>query len=327
MKIANLSFPHGLFLAPMAGVTDIPFRALCREYGAEGVFTEMISSRALCYHDRRTAALAAITPGEHPCFLQLFGNQPDIMAQAALQALAFHPDAIDINMGCPAPKIAGNGDGSALMKSPLLAYEIVRSVKSALAPHGVPVTVKMRSGFDSTAKNAVEVAMLCEKAGADALTVHGRTREQMYAPPVDRSIIRAVKQSVGIPVIANGDITDAASALSMLEQTGCDGLMVGRGALGNPYVFAEILCALENRPYTPPEPWQIYADIVRHITQLCELKGEYTGIREARKHVAWYLKGMPGAPKYRDEVNRATSLGAIRTLIAEALNVQPETRE
>ncbi len=315
MKIAHLNFPHGLFLAPMAGVTDLPFRAICKKYGAEGVFTEMISSRALCYHDKKTAELAVMAENERPCFLQIFGNDPECMAQAAVLAAAFSPDAVDINAGCPAPKIVKSGDGSALMRDPDKLYDIVKAVKTALVPFGIPVTVKFRAGFDAEHKNAVEVARACERAGADAVTVHGRTHEQMYAPPVDRKIIRAVKQSVGIPVIANGDITDADSAFSMLFETGCDGIMVGRGALGNPYIFEEILAALEQKNYTRPTGEQIFADIQAHITALCELKGEYTGIRESRKHAAWYLKGMPNAAASRDKINRSENLADILNII------------
>lgn len=308
MKIAHLEIPHGLFLAPMAGVTDIPFRALCKKYGAECVVTEMVSSRALCYHDKKTEQLAVMPQEERPAFLQIFGNDPACMAEAARLALHFSPDGVDINAGCPAPKIVKSGDGSALLCDPKRLYEVVRAVKEALAPHGVPVTVKLRIGFDETHKNVVENAKMCEMAGADAITVHGRTREQMYAPPVDRESIRAAKQSVGIPVIANGDVTDAESALSMLEETGCDGLMIGRGALGNPYIFHEIRCALEGVPYQKPERTLIFSDMMEHIQALCALKGEYTGIREARKHVGWYIKGMPGAAALRDRVNRAESM-------------------
>ena len=315
MKIAQLEFPHGLFLAPMAGVTDVPFRALCKKYGAEGVVTEMVSSRALCYHDKKTAELAVITETERPCFLQIFGSDASCMAEAARLALAFAPDGIDINAGCPAPKIVKSGDGSALMRTPEKLYDIVKAVKEATAPFGIPVTVKFRAGFDAEHINAVQVAKLCEKAGADAVTIHGRTREQMYAPPVDRAVIRTVKQSVGIPVLANGDITDAESALSMLAETGCDGLMIGRGALGNPYIFAEILAALEHKPYTKPDGAQLYDDIRTHIAALCRLKGEYTGIRESRKHAAWYLKGMPGAASSRDKINRSENLEEILTII------------
>ena len=318
MKIGKLEFKHGLFLAPMAGVTDIPFRKMCKKYGAEGLVTEMISSRALCYKDEKTSALAKIEPDEHPCFLQIFGNQPEIMAEAAVLALKFSPDGIDINMGCPAPKIAGNGDGSALMKNPALAAQIVKEVKTALEPYGVPITVKIRSGFDKDHINAVEVAKACEDAGADAITVHARTREQMYAPPIDIDIIKAVKQNVSVPVIGNGDVVDGKSAQHMLEYTGCDGIMVGRGALGNPYIFEEIICALEGKEYVKPSGKTLREDITEHMTMLIRSKGEYMGSREARKHIAWYLKGMPGAAAYRDEVNRAVSLKGVLEIVDKA---------
>ncbi len=318
MKIGKLEFKHGLFLAPMAGVTDIPFRKMCKKYGAEGLVTEMISSRALCYKDEKTSALAKIEPDEHPCLLQIFGNQPEIMAEAAVLALKFSPDGIDINMGCPAPKIAGNGDGSALMKNPALAAQIVKAVKTALEPYGLPLTVKIRSGFDKDHINAVEVAKACEDAGADAITVHARTREQMYAPPIDIEVIKAVKQSVSVPVIGNGDVVDGKSALHMLEYTGCDGIMVGRGALGNPYIFEEIICALEGKEYVRPSGEILRQDIKEHMTMLIQSKGEYIGSREARKHIAWYLKGMPGAAAYRDEVNRAVSLRSVLEIVDKA---------
>ncbi|MCR5352868.1 MAG: tRNA dihydrouridine synthase DusB [Clostridiales bacterium] len=320
MKIGKIELKHGLFLAPMAGVSDAAFRRMCKKYGAEMVCTEMISSRALCYNDKKTKELAVISEDERPCALQIFGNDPEIMAKSALIALEFSPDAIDINMGCPAPKIAGNGDGSALMRKPALAYEIVKCVKEALEGKDVPLTVKIRSGWDEKSKNAPEIASLCEKAGADAITVHGRTKDRMYAPPADLDIIREVKKSVGIPVIANGNINDAKSALEMFEYTDCDGIMIGRAALGNPYIFKEITCALENKEYKKPSRQTVKADIKEHITALVELKGEFVGAREARKHVAWYLKGMPGAPVFRNEVNAATSLKEIKTIIDKAFN-------
>lgn len=319
MKIGNLEFKHGLFLAPMAGITDIPFRRLCRKYGAEGVFTEMISSRALCFEDKKTEALAEIRPDEHPCFMQIFGNDPEIMAKSAVLALRFKPDAIDINMGCPAPKIAGNGDGSALMKNPVLAGKIVSAVKHAIEPYNVPLTVKIRSGFDKEHINAADVAKACEQSGADAITVHGRTREQMYAPPVNFDIIAEVKSAVSVPVIGNGDVMDFESAEHMFGCTKCDGIMVGRGALGNPYVFEEIICGLEGRTYEKPSGEKILADITEHMTSLAEIKGEYIGSREARKHIAWYLKGMKGAAAYRDEINRAESLADVLETVNRAL--------
>ena len=321
MKLEHLDFPHGLFLAPMAGVTDLTFRALCRRYGAEGVFTEMVSSRALCFADKNTEKLAKISDDEHPVFLQLFGNDPDTMARAALAALFFSPDVIDVNMGCPAPKVANNGDGSALMKDPDRAAAIVEAVNAAMKPYHIPVTVKMRIGFDDEHRNAVPFAVRMEKSGAAMLTVHGRTRAQMYAPPVDRSAIRAVKAAVSVPVVANGDVKDAASALEMLAETHCDGLMIGRGALGNPYIFSEIIAALEGKPYEKPSNETLYHDILWHMTALCELKGERVGACEARKHVAWYLKGMRGAAAYRDEINRASTLAAVKKVVAKALEI------
>ena len=315
MKIADMNFAHGVFLAPMAGVTDIPFRKMCIKYGAECVFTEMISSRALCYKDEKTALLAKIEKDEHPCALQIFGNDPETMAESALLALRFEPDIIDINMGCPAPKIAGNGDGSALVKKSELVYDIVKEVKGALDGKNIPLTVKMRSGFDKDHINAVEIAEKCEKAGADAITVHARTREQMYSPPIDMNVIKNVKNAVGIPVIGNGDITSSADAMNMMEYTGCDGIMIGRGALGNPYIFDEIISAFEGRSYTPVSNSQRLSDITEHITMLVEIKGEYIGSREARKHISWYLKGVPGAAGYRDSVNRATSLKEILKIV------------
>ncbi len=318
MKIGNLTFKHGLFLAPMAGITDIPFRKLCKKYGAEGLFTEMISSRALCFNDEKTKVLAKIEPDEHPCFLQIFGNVPEVMAEAAVLALEFSPDVIDINMGCPAPKIAGNGDGSALMKNPVLAHNIVKAVKREMEKYSIPVSVKIRSGFDKGHINAVEVAKMCEAAGADLITVHGRTREQMYAPPVNLDIIREVKAAVSVPVVGNGDVIDYRSAKQMYEYTGCDGIMVGRGALGNPYIFDEIICGLEDKEYTQPSYDVLRKDITGHITMLVECKGEYIGSREARKHIAWYLKGMKGAAGYRDEVNRATSLKKVLGIVDKA---------
>ncbi len=307
MKIGTKELTSGLFLAPMAGVTDAAFRRLCRARGADAVVTEMISSRAICFGDRRTKRLAALAEDERPALIQLFGNQPEQMAKAALALLDLKPDGIDLNMGCPAPKIVSNGDGSALMKEPQRVYDIVKAVAEAMKPFGIPVSVKMRAGWDAASVNAVPIAELCEKAGAAMLTVHGRTREQMYAPSADRGIIRDVKKAVSIPVIGNGDVTDAESAARMLEETGCDGLMIGRGALGNPYVFSEIAAYLVGKPYTKPSAGQMLSDIQRHMTDLCALKGEEVGHLEARKHLAWYLRGVRGAAAYRDAINRAAS--------------------
>lgn len=263
----NNTFP--LILAPMAGVTDKAFRHMCKKHGADRLVTEMVSAKAVCFGDEKTAILAHIDSGERPCSLQLFGSEPDIMAKAAvICAEKFTPDAIDVNMGCPAPKIVNNGDGSAVMKSPELAYEIIARMRDALDGGGfsdMPLTVKMRSGFDSAHINAVEVALMCEKGGAAEVTVHGRTREQMYAPPVNYDVIRDVKSALSIPVIANGNVFSASDALYVREYTGCDGLMIGRGSLGNPFLFGEVKAVLSGKepPVITPQEW--YSDVAEHM--------------------------------------------------------------
>lgn len=320
MKIGNLEIKHGLFLAPMAGVTDRAFRFMCKKYGVGGETTEMVSAKAICYGDKKTGRLAQIHPEDRPCGLQLFGSEPHILAKAARIVLdSYKPDFIDLNMGCPAPKIVNNGEGSALMKKPQLCYDIVSAIKQEIADE-VPLTVKIRSGFDSEHINAVEVASLCEKAGADGIFVHARTREQMYMPPCDYSVIKAVKSAVSIPVIGNGDITCGKDAVKVRELTGCDGVMVGRAAQGNPYVFAEIASFFEGGQYVPVSKEVKKADIKQHICLLTEDKGEYVGIREARKHVAWYIKGLPGSASMRNRVNMAESLEEMLLLIDEAFD-------
>ena len=321
MQIGKLTFLHGLFLAPMAGVTDKSFRALCRDHGAEAVFAEMVSSRALLYGDTKTHLLAETSESEHPVFLQLFGNEPETMAKGALALLRYQPDGIDINMGCPAHKISGNGDGSALMKNPTLAHDIVKATVEAMKPYNIPVSVKMRAGYDCLHINAPEVAAACEDAGASMITVHGRTKEQMYAPPVNLDVIRDVKRTVHIPVVGNGDIIDGESAAYMKDYTGCDALMIGRGALGNPYVFERIAAFFDGKPYTEPTNDELFHDIMRHISELCKLKGERVGAKESRKHIAWYLKGMRGAAQYRDEVNRAETLDEVHDIVRRALGM------
>ncbi|MBO4950004.1 MAG: tRNA dihydrouridine synthase DusB [Clostridia bacterium] len=318
MKIGNVEIKNGVFLAPMAGVTDLAFRYMCKKYGAGGMVTEMVSAKAICYGDRKTAKLAYISDFERPCGLQLFGSEPDIMAKAALIVFdMFHPEFIDVNMGCPAPKIVNNGEGSSLMKNPALCYEIVSRMKAALGDR-CPITVKMRRGFDKDSINAVEVAEMCQKGGADAVFVHARTREQMYMPPVEYSTIAEVKKAVKIPVIGNGDIMCGRDAVKLRELTGCDGVMVGRAAQGNPFVFDEINAFLEGRDYTPPTNEQKRDCVKEHIARLIEDKGEYVGVREARKHVAWYIKGQPGSASMRNRVNLAESTSKMMSLIDEA---------
>ena len=322
MKIGNIEYKHGLFLAPMAGVTDKSFRALCKKRGAEGMTTEMVSAKALIFKDKKTNVLCEIPDEERPCAIQLFGRVPDELARAALLVLKYEPCAIDVNMGCPAPKIAGNGDGSALMKTPHLCGDIVRAIRSALDSEGradLPVTVKVRAGFTKSTINAVEVAKECEAAGAAAIAVHGRTRDQMYAPPVNLDIIRDVKAAVSVPVIGNGDITSEEDAVRMLEYTGCDGLMIGRGTLGNPYIFDRIAYYLDNGKKMPEVSDSIKkADIIEHMRSLIAEKGEYTGVREARKHIAWYIKGKPGSALLRDEVNRTETIDGVLDVVERA---------
>ncbi len=304
MFINNIELPHGLILAPMAGATDISFRTLAKEYGAELTVSEMISAKGVYYKDKKTAALAASHESENPFSLQLFGSEPEVMVYAALKLREINPaiSVIDINMGCPMPKITGNGEGSALMKTPELAAGIVRTLTESC---GLPVTVKMRTGWNKDTINAPYLAALCEDNGAAAICIHGRTREQLYRPPVDRDTIRAVKKAVSIPVIANGGIYTAADALNMLKETGCDGIAVGQGALGKPWIFREICCAMDGKPYSPPETEEILTVAARHVRLLCEDKGEYIGARESRKHLGWYIKGIPGAAEARNKINQA----------------------
>ena len=316
MKIGNLEIKGHAALAPMAGVADRAFRELCSEYGAAYTVSEMVSSKGLTMQDKKSKELLYLSDKERPSAAQLFGDNPEIMAQAAIKAMEFKPDFIDINMGCPAPKIAGNGGGSALLKNPPLISQIVESVVKA-SP--VPVTVKIRIGWDENTINAVEVAKRIEAAGADAITVHGRTKVQMYAPPVNYSEIAKVKSAVGIPVIGNGDITDGESAKHMLDETGCDFLMVGRGALGCPWVFSDINAFFSGEKYEVPDINGKMAVMIRHIGLICEYKGERVGMREARKHAAWYIKGIRGAAAFRQQVGTLSSMDELKTLAEQVI--------
>ena len=299
MNIGSLQFNHLAFLAPMAGIADRAFRELCVHYGAAYTVTEMVSSKGLTMGDKKSAELLTIG-GERPCGAQIFGDDPQIMANAAVKCLDFKPEVIDINMGCPAPKIAMNGGGS-LMKNPQLAYEIVKAVVDAV---DIPVTVKIRKGWDDDSVNAVETALLAQKAGAAAVTVHGRTRKQMYSGTVDYDIIRSVKQALDIPVIGNGDVVDEQSATVMMEKTGCDALMIGRGALGNPWLFAQINAYFDEcRVLPPPTVTQKMVTMLKHIQKIIEYKGEYAAMREARHHAAYYTKGMRGGAALRKEIS------------------------
>lgn len=306
MTIGNITLDNNIILAPMAGVSDLPFRLLCHEQGAGLVCMEMISAKAILYHNRNTESLLEIHPQEGPVSLQLFGSDPDIMADIAARIEDRPFQILDINMGCPVPKIVGNGEGSALMKNPLLAGQIIEAVVKAV---GKPVTVKIRKGFDEEHVNAVEMAHVAQESGAAAVAVHGRTREQFYSGKADWDIIRQVKQAVSIPVIGNGDVVDGESALALLQQTGCDGIMIGRACQGNPWIFREVKNFLESRQICPrPTNREIVDTILRHARLQLQYKGEYIGIREMRKHVSWYSAGVPNSARFRAEINAMESM-------------------
>ncbi len=317
MKIGNTELPKTAALAPLAGVADRAMREISREYGACWTVGEMASSKGLSFGSKKSAELLQIGEAERPTAIQLFGSEPETMAQAAQMALEYAPEAIDINFGCPVPKVAGNGCGSAMMKTPELAGRIVEAVVRAV---DLPVTVKFRAGWDSEHINAVEFAKICEQAGAAALTVHGRTRMQMFAPPVDLNIIREVKQAVSIPVIGNGDVDSPEAAKRMYDETGCDLVMVGRGAMGNPWLFRRIEHYMRTGELLPePTPEERMAVLKRHVELLCEYKGEYVGMREARKHASWYIKGMRGAAEFRRECGEITAPEGLERLIDRVL--------
>lgn len=306
MQIGNVLLQNNVFLAPMAGVTDLPFRLLCKEQGCGLVYTEMVSAKGLYYKDKKTETLLQIDEREKPVAVQIFGSDPDIMAQIANEVAKTGASIIDINMGCPTPKIVKNGEGSALMLKPALIGEIVKAVSQAV---DLPVTVKIRKGWDDLHVNADEVAVIAEENGAAAIAVHGRTREQFYSGQADWDIIKKVKRSVKIPVIGNGDITTPEDAKNMIEHTGCDGIMIGRGAQGNPWVFGRVIHYLNTGELLEqPTPQQKIDKAIEHIRLLVEYKGERIGIREARKHVAWYVKGLRNAAKVKQEVNRIDTL-------------------
>ena len=313
LKIGSVTLENNILLAPMAGVTDLPFRLLCREQGVGLVCMEMISAKAILYKNKNTESLLKIHPQEGAVSLQLFGSDPKIISEMARQ-IEDRPFAVlDINMGCPVPKVVGNGEGSALMKEPKLVREIVSAVAKAVRK---PVTVKIRKGFNDTCVNAVEIAQIAEDSGAAAVVVHGRTREQYYAGEADWEIIARVKDKLSIPVIGNGDITDGASAEAILEQTGCDGVMVGRAARGNPWIFRQIAAYLQDGTVLPgPGKAKIKETILRHARLQLDCKGEYTGIREMRKHVSWYTAGMPDSARLRRSVNEVESFAELEELV------------
>lgn len=319
LKIGNVELANPYILAPMAGVTDLPFRLLCKEQGAGLLCMEMVSAKAIQYNNKNTKALLTIHPEEAPVSLQLFGSDPDVISEIAKQIEELPFAILDINMGCPVPKIVRNGEGSALMNQPKLVHEIVRKTVKAIQK---PVTVKIRKGFDETSINAVEIAKIIEDAGAAAVAVHGRTREQYYSGKADWEIIRQVKEAVNIPVIGNGDVVSGESAIAMMEKTGCDGVMIGRGAQGNPWIFSELL-EYEKTGVMPERPSneELKKMMLRHARLQIQYKGEYLGIREMRKHVSWYTTGLPNSAKLRGEINAVESYEELECLVNERLSI------
>lgn len=318
MKIGNVEINGFAALAPMAGVADRAFRELCAGYGAAYVVSEMVSSKGVSMNDRKSADLMRISDAERPAAIQIFGDEPHIMAQAAVKALDFTSDFIDINMGCPAPKVSNNGGGSALLRKPELAAQIVDVCVKAIP---LPVTVKLRTGWDDNSIVAPKLALLCESAGAAVITLHGRTRQQMYSPPVNTDIIAEVKSLLHIPVIGNGDIVDGESAKRMYEKCGCDLVMVGRGALGRPWVFEQINEFMKTGTVLPEPPVEERMRVMlRHIEKLCEYKGDYVGMREARKHAAWYIRGIRGAAAFRMEIGKLETMQQLQTLAERVIS-------
>lgn len=331
LKIGNIELKHGIMLAPMAGATDHAFRTVCKSFGAEYLVSEMVCAKALCYEQKikksitaspsKTAPLAAIREGELPMAVQIFGSEPSFMAEAARMIAEnsyrgttslFTPTAIDINMGCPVPKVVSNGEGSALLKNPDLASEIVEAVVKAV---DIPVTVKIRIGWDKNSINAVEMAKRLEAAGAALVCVHGRTREQQYAPYADWTQIAAVKKAVNIPVIGNGDIFTPDDALKMINETECDGIMIGRGALGNPWIFENTVNLFEGRPTREISQNEVIDVALSHLRLMIEDKGERAGVAESRKHLGWYMKGLRGAAELRNRINTAATLEELTELL------------
>ena len=312
MKIGNIEIEKTAALAPMAGVADKTFRQLCKDFGAAYTVSEMVSAKGVSMGDKKSEELMFISEDEHPSAVQIFGNDPEVMAEAAVYAVRMNPDIIDINMGCPAPKIIKGGAGSRLMQNPELAGRIIKAVSSAT---DIPVTVKIRTGWDDTCLNAVEMAQVAEKNGAAAITVHGRTKEQMYAPPVNVEMIKKVKESVSIPVIGNGDIIDVFSAAKMYEETNCDLVMVGRGALGKPWLFQQISAYMKTGNILPDPPVsQRMLIMLKHIENICEDRGVKVGIREARKHALWYTKGLRGATEYRRQMSNLENIEQLQEI-------------
>ena len=319
LGIGSVTLENNLILAPMAGVTDLPFRLLCKEQGAGLLCMEMVSAKAILYKNKNTEELSSIDEREHPVSLQLFGSDPDIMAQIAHQIEERPFDILDINMGCPVPKVVNNGDGSALMKNPILAGKIIEKTVNAVKK---PVTVKIRKGFDDEHINAVEMAHIAEESGAAAIAVHGRTREQYYSGIADWEIIRKVKEAVSIPVIGNGDLTCAKDIEKMAEETGCDGFMIGRGVQGDPWLSHQILHYFETgEELKKPSFEEVTQMLLRHAAMQLEFKGEYTGIREIRKHAAWYTAGYKNSSKLRGRINEVENYEQLKAFLRKRCHI------
>lgn len=324
MRIGDIETHNNIFLAPMAGITDIAFRRICKRFGCGLVYTEMVSAKGMYYKSENTASLTQIDEEERPVAVQIFGSDPDIMAYAAGQLEKGGADIIDINMGCPTPKIVNNGDGCALMKNTVLIGKIIDTVVKTV---NIPVTVKIRKGWDERSANAIEIASIAQDEGAKAITIHGRTREQFYSGKADWEIIRKVKKEVKIPVIGNGDILTPQDAKNMMEETGCDGIMIGRGAQGNPWIFRRTLEYIKSGAIlNEPSAEEKVNMILEHMDKLIELKGEYIGIKEMRKHIVWYLKGLPSSGKLKNQVFNITQRGKIEELLISYLNDNSTTQ-
>ena len=315
LYIGNVKIEGNLFLGPMAGVTDLPFRLLCKEKGADLVYTEMVSAKGVQYNNKNTEGLLRIAEEERPAALQLFGADPDILRETARRLEHRNFDILDINMGCPVPKVVNNGEGSALMKNPELIGEIVRKLVEG---YSKPVTVKIRKGFQEDSNNAVEIARIAEANGAAAIAVHARTREQYYSGKADWEVIRSVKEAVSVPVIGSGDVFTVQDAKRMIDRTGCDAIMLARGTRGNPWIFSQIKAYLKDGTILPkPEFREVHEMILRHGALSVEYKGEFIGIREMRKHVAWYTTGYPGSARFRSRVNEIETMDDLRHLLEE----------
>ena len=322
MNIGNVSLDNRVFLSPMAGVTDLPFRLICKQKGCGMLYTEMINAKALCYNDENTKKMTKIEDEEHPIAIQIFGSEPEYMGRAA-EILNSHPNEIlDINMGCPAPKVIKNGDGSALMKNPKLAEEVMRAVVENSTK---PVTLKIRKGWDDNSVNAVEIAKIAEKAGISALAIHGRTREQYYSGKADWDIIKEIKDSISIPVIGNGDVFEIEDAINMLEKTNCDAIMIGRGAQGNPWIFNRINHYMQTGEIlAKPTAEEKISTAIEHMKLAVAEHGEYVAVREMRKHIGWYIKGLKNSARYRDEINKLTDCESVIMKLKELSLTQSE---